>query len=540
VGEGGRSAMAGPVYYHDDFKVAEKRFPRYYDGKLIIYEWMRNWVMAVTMDAEGNLEKIEPFLASMNFAKPVDMQFGKDGALYVLEYGTYWSSQNADSKLSKIEFWEGNRPPVARVIASRTVGRAPLTVKFSSEGTFDHDPGDRLTYAWSFTGTNQVHSNDPNPSFTFDKPGVYRPRLTVSDARGAQATAQVEISVGNEAPEIAFALTGNRTFYWDGRKVNYEVMVTDAEDGSLDKGISPEDVTVTLDYLPQGKDLIGVVQGHQEAATASGSPGTGKVLIENSDCKACHALDRKSVGPAYQEIARRYKDDSKAVHTLATKIIKGGSGNWGDHAMSAHPQLSETDAREMVRYILALEDTKNRMPVRGSFTARSAASDAGKYILSASYTDTGGAETGPLTTRKELVLRPAKVSASGYDEARGVARKNDPENNRPFLRFSEHGSFIVFNGVDLSGISQLTLRVSSNQLPGTMEVRLGSPEGTLIGQVKVIPGGKWHELSAPLVPTNGEHDVYVVYVYDEGPAEKVTIWNTVNLEWIHFHPANAL
>ena len=54
VGTGGRCAMAGPVYYSDEFKNAARPFPKYYDGKLLIYEWMRGWVMAVTLDKDGN------------------------------------------------------------------------------------------------------------------------------------------------------------------------------------------------------------------------------------------------------------------------------------------------------------------------------------------------------------------------------------------------------------------------------------------------------------------------------------------------------
>src|SRR6185369_16762227 len=54
VGTGGRTAMAGPVFYSDDFKKATRAFPAYYDGKLFAYEWMRGWIMSVTMDNEGN------------------------------------------------------------------------------------------------------------------------------------------------------------------------------------------------------------------------------------------------------------------------------------------------------------------------------------------------------------------------------------------------------------------------------------------------------------------------------------------------------
>ena len=88
VGTGGRTAMAGPVLHRDDFPNAARPFPAYYDGKLFIYEWMRGWVMAVTMNAQGDLVSMERFMSSHKFSNPMDMEFGPNGDLYVLEYGT--------------------------------------------------------------------------------------------------------------------------------------------------------------------------------------------------------------------------------------------------------------------------------------------------------------------------------------------------------------------------------------------------------------------------------------------------------------------
>ncbi|MEK7256699.1 MAG: ThuA domain-containing protein, partial [Bacteroidota bacterium] len=92
VGSGGRNAMAGPVFYASDFKNAKRPFPDYYDGKLFIYEWMRGWIMAVTMDENGDYASMEPFMGSYKFSNPMDMEFSKDGDLYLLEYGSGWFS----------------------------------------------------------------------------------------------------------------------------------------------------------------------------------------------------------------------------------------------------------------------------------------------------------------------------------------------------------------------------------------------------------------------------------------------------------------
>ncbi len=81
----------------------------------------------------------------------------------------------------------------------------------------------------------------------------------------------------------------------------------------------------------------------------------GQLLVEQNDCLACHALERGTVGPAFRSLAARYgPDDAEA---LAHKLVEGGSGVWGDDAMSAHPVLPEADARVMVEWILSLEST---------------------------------------------------------------------------------------------------------------------------------------------------------------------------------------
>ena len=81
----------------------------------------------------------------------------------------------------------------------------------------------------------------------------------------------------------------------------------------------------------------------------------GLELIGASDCMTCHALDRKVIGPAYTEVAKRYENNDAVVDTLISKIQKGGKGNWGEVMMTPHPDISRDDAKEMVKYILSLK-----------------------------------------------------------------------------------------------------------------------------------------------------------------------------------------
>jgi glucose/arabinose dehydrogenase/type 1 glutamine amidotransferase len=102
VATGGRTALAGPVYHADRYS-SPSALPRYYDGKLFIYDWIRGWIKVVTLGPNEEYEAMEPFMDSTKFASPIDLELGPDGALYLLEYGTGWFNKNPDAGLSRLE-----------------------------------------------------------------------------------------------------------------------------------------------------------------------------------------------------------------------------------------------------------------------------------------------------------------------------------------------------------------------------------------------------------------------------------------------------
>ena len=89
------------------------------------------------------------------------------------------------------------------------------------------------------------------------------------------------------------------------------------------------------------------------AATASAQ--SGEDLIKKNGCTACHAIDKKIIGPAYNEVAAKYKGDAKAPAYLQNKIKQGGSGVWGQVPMPPNTQVSDADIKSIVTYILALK-----------------------------------------------------------------------------------------------------------------------------------------------------------------------------------------
>lgn len=83
--------------------------------------------------------------------------------------------------------------------------------------------------------------------------------------------------------------------------------------------------------------------------------GKGAQLVAASDCGSCHREGEKLIGPAYRDVAKKYPETPANIAMLSQHIINGGAGHWGDIAMTPHPGLSESDAKEMVRYVLSLK-----------------------------------------------------------------------------------------------------------------------------------------------------------------------------------------
>ena len=92
----------------------------------------------------------------------------------------------------------------------------------------------------------------------------------------------------------------------------------------------------------------------EEIVSGSSSEISGEEKIANSDCLSCHYKDRQVIGPAFLDIAAEYENNEENVAMLVDKVIKGGTGVWGEVAMPPHAALSEEDAKDMVEYILSL------------------------------------------------------------------------------------------------------------------------------------------------------------------------------------------
>jgi cytochrome c len=91
------------------------------------------------------------------------------------------------------------------------------------------------------------------------------------------------------------------------------------------------------------------------AALAAAPAFANPELAQKKNCMACHAIDKKLVGPAYKDVAAKYAGQKDAVDKLAQKVIKGGAGAWGAVPMPANTQVSDAEAKQLVAWILSLK-----------------------------------------------------------------------------------------------------------------------------------------------------------------------------------------
>lgn len=522
VGSGGASAVGGPVFRKQDFKNASRVFPDYYEGKWFITDWVRGWIMAVSMNDQGDYVSMERFLPALNLKGPIDMDFGPNGDLYVLEYGNGVFKGDVTAQLVRIEYNGGNRNPIAMVSADKLAGAVPFDVKLSSSGTYDDD-GDPLTYHWSIVkqGDTLQTLSEPSPKVQLQEPGEYLVTLTVTDSKGSGDSKTLQLSAGNEPPLVTFDLLGaNRSFYFSGDEIKYKILVNDKEDGIRNLGDPNAAIPdVSISYLPPGYDLgrLANINGPIDPITEFGVQ-----LIDKSNCKSCHSLTTASLGPTFTSVAERYNNDKGAPDRLTRKIIEGGSGNWGDVMMPAHPAIPQGEARAIVKYILGLgiEQEDFSLKSEGKYILQPPAGEpaGGSFVFRASYTDKGSVIAPPQTTTDMVVLRNPVVPVIQFDEFSGVEINKHVFYNMSDLSPVNSPGFIKLHSIDLMGISVIQLQTdfsSEKQYSGwNVEIRVDSLTGQILGKTEMsrpagTNGSGYTRLK--IESTEGFHDFYIVF-----------------------------
>jgi cytochrome c len=488
VGTSGRSATGGPVFRKTDFIKSPRPWPDYYEGKWLITDFMRGWIFAVSMDENGDYQSMERVLPDMNFSSAIDMDFGPSGDIYVLEYGSAWFKGNENSKLVKIEYNAGNRKPNVVASSDKTSGALPLKVILSAEGSNDFDPIDneKLKYIWRIKDEKKqiiATLNSKIAQYVFRQAGNYTATLEVVDTKGAKNSKQIQIIAGNTEPEVALVLNvPNQTFYFGKDPIPYSVVVKDKEDGSK---IKDDEIAVTFDYLPQGFDPIEVASKHKGADDLA-SFAIGRNLIESSDCKSCHQYSSKSIGPSYKAVADKYPNTKENLGYLVKKIREGGSGVWGEHGMSAHPDLSEVNAKRMVDYIFSLSSTNptvSKMALKGEVIPQNPSYEntQGSFVLRAAYKDKGAYKAKSILKENYIQLKPNRLRPQDFDYSNSTQIITTPGYSFSFVGDKAYG---MYKNIDLSNINEIIVYAQASArngaIGGFVELRLDSVNGEVI------------------------------------------------------------
>lgn len=534
LGSGGRCAVGGPIFRASNV-TGPRRFPDYYEGKWFVADYMRMWIMVATMnDDRTNVVSMERFLPDEKYTAPLDMDFGPNGDLYVIEY-----AQAPDGRLSKIEYNADNRAPRVVASADRMAGATPLRVALSSRGTIDHD-GDSLRYRWTLTpqsGAARVYTS-ANPVVTLASAGVYLATLTVTDPSGAASRDSLRVTAGNEPPRVALDVTrGNSSFYFPDARVSYRVRSMDREDG----GGAQNRVIVTADYVPSGMTPSELAKARQLSPEMSMQHLRAHAIIARSDCSSCHRVDTRFVAPGFREIARRYAGKN-VLETIAQKIITGGKGVWGEAAMPPHPSLTVMEASTLAQYVLSLSSANTRprrLSPAGSYTTeerkvptawdpRKTVTERGSYVLRATYTDGGANGVAPLASSAAVLLRHPLLAPETADSISSGITYNLSKGDPGFV-IRRTGAHLAFKRIDLTGIGSIDIGALtrfytwSHFKGATVAVRLDSATGPLAGApVTISPpaptsdamvlGDKLEKpVSVKLDVISGRRDVYVVF-----------------------------
>ena len=210
------AAVVGGVFYQG------VNYPPSFQNAFYYGDYVRNLISSLRVDSNNNLIPGSVTDVILDADGPVDLEIGPEGNVYYLSILT--------GQVRRIRYETGNRPPVANATASPTVGLPPLSVQFSSEGSFDPDL-QTISFQWAFG--DGATSTEANPTHVFTQDGDYVVTLTVTDSEGATGADTVAVEVGNHAPTATITAPQDGTIYQVGDTITFAGVGTDPDDGEL-------------------------------------------------------------------------------------------------------------------------------------------------------------------------------------------------------------------------------------------------------------------------------------------------------------------
>ena len=349
LGNGGRNAMAGPVFYHD----AGRKYNllgQEDDHTLLVYDWIRGKIWKAKLGAEEKLQSLEVLMGDLKH--PMDMEMAADGTLWLLEYGTEWYF-NRDGRIRRIRPAGGNQAPQVTASAAGATYTASAT-----------DPdGDQLEISWWGTEGADERKIGSGPVLALSSPGGTELRAVATDAKGATAFARIPLVEEQSAPPLELEFAGEPKGLGFGEELRFSVK------GQAD----PAKMVVRARYIPPTGHDAGGVQ----------FPADIEKLVVSKQCFACHQVDKTSVGPAYLDVAMKYRLDAGAQARLAAKLKAGGGGVWGEVPMPPQVAVSDPEGEAIIRAVLGLAE--------GMAESRGTAKGLLKLAAQPPHAESGGA-----------------------------------------------------------------------------------------------------------------------------------------------------
>lgn len=322
MGEGGRNAMAGPVFYYDSGR-KYNLLGKDDDHTLLTYDWMRSKIWKAKLDTDEKLVSLDPLIGDLKH--PMDFEAAADGTMWMLEYGTDWYFNN-DGRIRRLRPADGNHAPV--------ITAGPENAGYSAKAS---DPdGDPVTIEWWLTEGVTERKIAAGPAVVADMTGALELRAVATDSKGAVGVARIPLVQDKQAPGLELELAGKPESLGFREDVDF----------SVKGGADAFKIIVRARYIPP--------TGH-DAGGPQFSSDIEK-LVMSKQCLACHQVDKTSVGPAYLDVAMRYRSDAGAKARLQAKLKTGGTGVWGQVPMPPQIATSDAEGETIIRAVLHLAD----------------------------------------------------------------------------------------------------------------------------------------------------------------------------------------
>lgn len=323
IGEGGRNAMVGPVFYHDPSR-KHNILGKEDDRTLLTYEWMRGKIFKAKLDASEKIKKLEVFMEKL--VHPMDLEMDKDGSLVLLEYGSDWYF-NKNGSVSRLRPDDGNKPPTITIKAAANT--------YSVDKAADPEGG-KLVVTWYLTEGVTERKLGTGSTVTVPEGTFEEIRAVATDDKSVIAIARIPLATGGGLPTLALELGKTNGKPGFGDAVNFKIK----SDRMPDAG----QIKVRARYIPPTGHDAGGPEFPEDIAK----------LATASQCLACHQVDSGVVGPSYLDVALRYSGQADASARLKEKLKAGGAGVWGDVPMPPQVALKAEDADKLIAAILGL------------------------------------------------------------------------------------------------------------------------------------------------------------------------------------------